>query len=84
MNPTEILKASAGKFVSVDFVKQDGTPRTVTGKLAPLSPSMGNRKQYINIMLAGPRPESGPAYRNVTIDTIKAIRIDGKTYNFTK
>ena len=47
-----MLDASQGQFVTIDFVKADGTPRTINGKVAPLSPSMENKDQYVNIMLS--------------------------------
>jgi len=71
-----LLDASEGKFVSVDFVKNDGSPRTISGKLAPVSPSMKNHDQYINIMLSQKDDKGRVQYRNVNTNTVACIRMD--------
>lgn len=75
-----MLDNSMGQFVSVDFVKKDGTPRTVTGKLAPVSPSMANHDQYLNIMLSAKDANGKVQYRNVNTETVTGIRMAGKVY----
>ena len=75
-----MLDSSMGQFVSVDFIKKDGTPRTVTGKLAPVSPSMANHQQYLNIMLSAKDGSGKVQYRNVNTDTVTGIRMGGKVY----
>jgi hypothetical protein len=79
-----MLDSSHGQFVSVDFIKADGSPRTVTGKLAPVSPSMANHDQYINIMLAQKDDKGWVQYRNVNTNTVQQIRMAGKVYDIRK
>lgn len=75
-----MLDSSMGQFVSVDFIKKDGTARTVTGKLAPVSPSMANHQQYLNIMLSAKDDSGKVQYRNVNTDTVTEIRMNKKVY----
>lgn len=75
-----MLAQSQGQFVSVDFIKADGSARTVTGKLAPLSDSMRNHDKYINIQLAQKDDKGRVQYRNVNTDTVREIRMNRKTY----
>lgn len=74
-----ILDASQGQFVTIHFVKADGSFRSVNGKIAPLSPSMENKDQYVNIMLSKKEGDK-PAYRNVNMNTVSSVRMNGKTY----
>jgi hypothetical protein len=75
-----MLDSSMGQFVSIDFIKKDGSPRTVTGKLAPVSPSMANHEQYLNIMLSAKDDSGKVQYRNVNTDTVTGVRMGGKVY----
>lgn len=76
-----MLDASMGQFVSVEFVKADGTPRKVVGKLAPVSPSMKDRDQYVNIMLSEKDDKGRVQYRNVNTNTVRRVCMAGHVYD---
>lgn len=78
-----ILDTAAGKFVTIDFVKKDGTPRKVNGKMAPLSPSMDGKTQYVNVQLSA-KDDGTVQYRNVNVDTITRIAVAGKVFNIER
>ena len=73
-----VLNQHKNKFVSIDFVKKDGSPRTLTGRVAEQSPHMQHlADKFILLKCVG--KEVGE-YRQVNADTVKAIRVAGRVY----
>lgn len=74
---SDIILQSNGKFVTVDFIKKDGSLRTLTGRLGVTKHLRGgvstlNPEQYITIY-----DTQKAAYRSINRDTIKSIRASG-------
>lgn len=72
-----ILEATDGKFVSVSFIKKDGTLRKLVGRLGVVKHLKGgqctlNRKQYVIIY-----DVQNEGYRAVNRDTIQSVTVDG-------
>ena len=72
-----IILNSAGRFVSVEFIKKDGTLRKLTGRLGVTKHLKGgvstlDPSQYITIFDVEKK-----GYRAINRDTIKAVTIDG-------
>ena len=82
-----ILAKNSTKFFSVDFIKADGSPRTINGNLRYVKGHDGENTvkhldKYFTIVLPE-KTETGKAqFRNVNIETIKALRVGGKVYKF--
>lgn len=73
-----VLEQHKGKFVSIDFVKKDGSRRTLTGRQVDQFEHMKHlADKYILLKCVG--KEVGE-YRQVNADTVKAIRVGGRTY----
>ena len=72
-----IILNSEGRFVSVEFIKKDGTLRKLTGRLGVTKHLKGgvstlDPSQYITIFDVEKK-----GYRAINRDTIKAVTIDG-------
>ncbi len=72
-----IIEQSNGRFVSVSFVKKDGTVRNLVGRLGVTSHLKGGKKtvpedKYITIF----DTQKG-AYRSINRDTILSVRSAG-------
>lgn len=72
-----IIEASNGKFVSVDFIKKDGSMRTLVGRLGVVKHLKGgectvDRDKYIIIY-----DVVNGGYRSINRDTIKRVTVDG-------
>lgn len=72
-----IILNSEGRFVSVEFIKKDGTLRKLTGRLGVTKHLKGgvstlDPNQYITIFDVEKK-----GYRAINRDTIKAVTIDG-------
>ena len=77
-NLEEVIEKSNGKFLTVTFVKKDGSIRTLNGRLGVTKGLVGGRSsidhtKYINIydVQAG-------GYRNVNKSTILEVKIGGE------
>lgn len=72
----DLIEKSEGKFVTVEFIKKDGTPRKLTGRLGVTKDLAGGVRttdpsKYIIIH------ENGGGYRNINKDTITSLRLAG-------
>lgn len=76
-----IVDASYGKILAVDFIKEDGTPRTLVGRQGVMVGVKGTG--------AALRPEtpavklfemSRSQWRTVRLDRVTAIRAQGETH----
>ena len=77
---TDLIEQSNGKFISVTFIKKDGSERVLVGRLGVTSRLKGGKStldpnQYITIF-----DVQNDGYRAINRDTIRSLRIDGKEY----
>jgi len=80
MNLDDIILKSGGKFVSVTFVKKDGSLRTLTGRLGVTKHLKGgvstlDPNQYITIF-----DVVNKGYRAVNRETIQSVTFEGETH----
>lgn len=76
----KIIEESNGRFLSVTFIKKDGTERKLVGRLGVKKHLKGGKssvdhEQYISIY-----DTQAEGYRCVNRDTIKEVNLGGKTY----
>lgn len=90
-----LIESAKGRFISVEFVKADGTNRRMTIQPAGLKNHLkgeagaekghktANTKAalYPNLY---PVYEVGQRIKSINLDTVFKITIDKKTYNFSK
>lgn len=77
MNLDQFILDSNGKFVSVDFIKKDGSLRTITGRLGVKAPLKGGKStldpnEYITIYSL-----ADEGYRAINRKTIQAVSVNG-------
>jgi hypothetical protein len=82
MNLKSFLEGLNGKMVGIDFIKQDGSARALTGRLGVTAPLKGGQ----NKVEAPDRPyltvyEVGTGYRTVNLETTSRVRANGKVYD---
>ena len=80
MNLDDIILSSGGKFVSVTFVKKDGSLRTLTGRLGVTKHLKGgvstlDPNQYITIF-----DVVNKGYRAVNRGAIQSVTFEGETH----
>lgn len=76
-NLATIIESSNGKFVSVTFIKKDGSTRVLVGRLGVKKYLKGGEStldadKYITIF-----DTQNGGYRAINRDTIQSVRIDG-------
>ena len=77
----DVIKNSNGKFLSVTFIKKDGTERTLTGRLGVKKHLRGgvstlNPETYITLY-----DMTAKGYRAVNRATIQSVTIGGVTHD---
>jgi hypothetical protein len=77
---TDLIEQSNGKFISVTFIKKDGSERVLVGRLGVTKHLKGGTStldpaQYITIF-----DIQNDGYRAINRDTIRSLRIDGQEY----
>ena len=82
----DIIKGSGGKFVSVKFIKKDGSVRDLNGRIgvyksqhAPLK-NVGLKYNPNNYGLVSIFDVQKKAYRMVNINTLSQLKVNGKIY----
>jgi len=82
----DIIKGSGGKFVSVKFVKKDGSVRDLNGRIgvyksqyAPLK-NVGLKYNPNDYGLMSIFDVQKKAYRMINIETLSQLKIDGEVY----
>jgi hypothetical protein len=77
----KILESTDGKFVTVSFIKKDGTPRTITGRLG-VTKYLKNGKSTVNhdkyVILYSMQDDG---YRCINKDTITSVVFGGINYS---
>lgn len=76
-----IAIAQEGKIFTVQFIKKDGSERTLTGRLGVTKHLVGgentvaHKPEYLTVY----DMQKGD-YRNVNLDTVMSLRCNGKEY----
>lgn len=76
----KLIESSHGRFLSISFVKDDGTPRSITGRVgvryrgvpAHYRRDSKNRKFYLLYV-------PGKGYRRINADAVLEVSLDGVT-----
>jgi ethanolamine utilization cobalamin adenosyltransferase len=80
-----IVLAQEGKIFTVQFIKKDGTERTLTGRLGVTKYLVGgentvaHKPEYLTVF-----DMQKVGYRNVNLDTVMALRSNGVDYIIQK
>lgn len=77
-------KAKDGKVFAVDFIKKDGTPRTMTARLGVKKGVKGVGKNYnpADYDLLCVFDMQKAAFRTIGLDTVERVTIGGETILF--
>lgn len=84
---TDLIKGSKGKFISVKFVKKDGSHRNMNGRMgvhkSPHAPLKGVGLAYnpSDYGLVGIFDAQKKNYRMVNINTLYELTLDGQVYD---
>ncbi len=77
-------KAKNGKVFAVDFIKKDGTPRTMTARLGVKKGVTGAGKRYkpsdYDLLCVFDMQKA--AFRTIGLDTVTRVTIGGETILF--
>lgn len=83
----QLLDSADGRFFEVVFLKKDGTRRELTGKKwvnkwlhgkpGENPNSVQHLSQYYTVASMGDE-----GYRNISLDKLVAVKLNGKTYKF--
>ena len=79
MNKTllDLILNSSGKFLTIDFIKKDGTPRTINGRLGVTKYLKGGTRTTDPNKFLVVYSNDAAGYRAIKMDSIKAVRMDG-------
>lgn len=80
-----LLKENSTKFFSVDFLKADGSERTLSGNIRKVEGHNGKNTtshldEYVTIVRNTDNPRD--RFRNVNLDMVHTIRLGGDVYKF--
>ena len=81
MKIADFVASSKGKFITVNFIKKDGTARTLNGRIGVTKHLKGgistvNTDQYMVVY-----DNVAQGYRSVNKDTIVSVTCEGLTIN---
>ena len=79
MKLIDLILNSDGKFLTIDFIKKDGTPRTINGRLGVTKYLKGGKRTTDPSKFVVVYSNDAQGYRAINIDTIQAVRMDGLT-----
>lgn len=83
----EMMLGNQGRFVTVTFIKADGTERTINGNFGHVKTQNGDNtvahiEKYVTIILPTKNAKGEPDRRNVNCETVKSLKINGETITF--
>lgn len=83
----ELIRANGSKFFGVTFIKQDGTERTINGRVIRDKDSTGKStvahiEKYVVVTLRGRDEKGRRLRRNVNMETIVGLSINGRKLSF--
>lgn len=78
-----IILSHKGQFFSVNFIKKDGTERTINGQVGMKKGHEGHNpvahlEQYVTVVEK--TNDGSVKFRNVNVDTITRLAVGGKIY----
>lgn len=81
-NLKKIIQDNGSKFFAVTFTKANGEERTLNGHLRYVAGRDGantvaHKEQYVTVVLAQKDAKGREQFRNVNVETIKSLSIDG-------
>lgn len=79
-NLQEIIESSNGKFVSVTFIKKDGTQRVLVGRLGVTKHLKGGQSTLDPAKFITIYDTQNEGYRAINRETIQSVRLDGKEF----
>lgn len=82
-----IIAANGNKFFTVEFIKKDGSLRKINGHCRYVAGHDGDnpiahKPNYVTVVLAQKDAKGNAQFRNVNIDTIQTLSIDGQKLYF--
>lgn len=81
ISKSEISRIAGNKFISVSFLKKDGTPRTINGRLRVKRYLKGgdnpNTRNDAYLIIYSMRDKG---YRTINLDSVFRIAASGKEY----
>lgn len=84
ISKSEIARIAGNKFISISFLKKDGTPRTINGRLHVKRYLKGgdnpNTRKDEFLIIYSMRDKG---YRTINLDTVFRIAASGKEYLIT-
>ena len=83
----QMIVNNGNKWVGIEFVKKDGTIRKITGHYRPVPGHEGQNpashvEKYVTMVLSQKDEKGNVQFRNVNVETIKALHIEGKRIYF--
>ncbi len=77
---SSIIDASNGKFVSVTFIKKDGSTRVLVGRLGVKKHLKGGVSTLDSDKFITIYDTQNEGYRAINRETIQSVRIDGEEF----
>lgn len=77
MNLSKFVEESNGKFVTVEFIKKDGTLRKINGRLGVTAPLKGGKSTLDSNKYVTIYSMADQGYRAINKDTIQSVSIEG-------
>lgn len=86
-NLKEVLKRTAGQFMTVTFIKKDGTERTLNCKYGKVPGHDGYNpvsgyEQYLTVSLSQKGKNGETLFRNIDVEKIRKVKVGGMTLTF--
>lgn len=83
----EMIKGNGSKFMTVTFIKKDGTERTIQGRVHKVTGHDGANttahiEKYVTVVLNEKTETGQPIWRNVNCETVKRIALGGRVVSF--
>ena len=81
ISKSEIARIAGSKFITVSFLKKDGTPRTINGRLGVTKHLKGGdnpntrKDSFLIIYSIGDK-----GYRTINLDSVFRVAASGKEY----
>lgn len=83
----KFIKDNGSRFMSVTFIKKDGTERTLNGHIRQVEGHNGHNpvshiEKYVTLVLSKPDANGRVQFRNVNTETITRLSCGGKVLEF--
>jgi WYL_2, Sm-like SH3 beta-barrel fold len=75
-----IIESSGGKFISVTFIKKDGSTRVLVGRLGVTKHLKGGQSTLDPAKFITIYDTQKEGYRAINRETIQSVRLDGEEY----